>query len=430
MEPEGAAKELERRGFVQQITNKDSMYELLAREPVHFYIGFDPTADSLHVGHLMGIMAMLHMQRHGHRPIAIVGGGTAMIGDPSGKTEMRKMMTREKIESNTQKIKEQLSRYIDFAPDKAIMVDNWEWLGSLNYIQFLRDIGRHFSVNRMLSFETYKRRLDSGLSFLEFNYQLLQAYDFYMLFKRYGCRLQMGGDDQWANILAGTDLIRRLAGVEAYGYTFPLLTTASGAKMGKTESGALWLDENKTSPYDYYQYWINLDDRDVFKYLHYFTVLPVDEIDAISDLTGAEYNIAKTVLAFEATALTHGEEAAKSAMQSAAAAFGAREIPAHFLSSSRIPRGVQNLSETEIPSVSVERTVLSKEQPTIVELLGEYKLVKSKSEARRLIKQGGVYVNGERIVNIDATINEEAIKDGKISIRLGKKKHYHILVKS
>ena len=427
MESAGVAKELERRGFVQQITNQASLTDLLNEESVYFYIGFDPTADSLHVGHLMGIMAMLHMQRYGHRPIAIVGGGTAMIGDPSGKTEMRKMMTREKIEANTQKIKQQLSRYIDFGPDKAILVDNWEWLGSLNYIQFLRDIGRHFSVNRMLSFETYKRRLDSGLSFLEFNYQLLQAYDFYMLFKRYGCRLQMGGDDQWANILAGTDLIRRLASVEAYGYTFPLLATASGAKMGKTESGALWLDENKTSPYDYYQYWVNLDDRDVLKCLKYFTVLPVDEIDAVSDLKGEEYNKAKTVLAFEATALTHGEKAAKSAMQSAAAAFGAKEIPTDFLPSSRIPRGVQDFSETDIPSISVDKKTIAT-KPKVVELLGDHKLVKSRSEARRLVKQGGVYINGERITDTEATVSENAITDGKISVRVGKKKHYHILV--
>ncbi len=331
--------ELKRRGFAAQTTDPEPLYELLGRESVTFYIGFDPTADSLHVGHLMGVMAMTIMQRYGHRPIAIVGGGTAMVGDPSGKTEMRKMLTREQIVANTEKIKAQLSRYLDFGKGKALLIDNYEWLGSLNYIEFLRDVGRHFSVNKMLTYETYKRRMETGLSFLEFNYQLLQSYDFYMLYKKYNCKLQMGGDDQWANILAGADLIRRMEGADVYGHTFPLITTATGQKMGKTEAGAVWLDADKTSPYDYYQYWVNVDDRDVVKFLSFFTLLPMDEIDALKTLQGAQFNIAKTVLAYEATKMTHGEEAAQHALKAAMAAFGARKIPADFLPSSTIPRG-------------------------------------------------------------------------------------------
>ena len=341
---------MEKRGFVQQVTDPGPLQELFAKESVSFYIGFDPTADSLHAGHLMAIMGMMHMQKNGHRPIAIVGGGTAMVGDPSGKTEMRKMLTREQIKQNSEKIKQQLARYLDFSDGKAIMVDNYDWLGKLNYIEFLRDIGKHFSVNRMLTFETYKRRMETGLSFLEFNYQLLQSYDFYMLYKKYGCRLQMGGDDQWANILAGADLIRRIEAVDAFGLTFPLLTTASGNKMGKTESGALWLDENRTSPYDYFQYWVNVDDRDVAKFLSYFTLLPIEEIKKVEQLEGSALNSAKTILAFEATLLTHGEDNAKNALSASAAAFGQREITADLLPSSKIPRGKIEMSEQDIPS--------------------------------------------------------------------------------
>lgn len=421
--------ELKRRGFVQQVTDPDPLYELLGKEPVTFYIGFDPTADSLHVGHLMGVMAMTHMQKFGHRPIAIVGGGTAMVGDPSGKTEMRKMLTREQIVKNTQKIKAQLSRYIDFGPDKAILVDNYEWLGSLNYIDFLRDIGRHFSVNKMLTYETYKRRMETGLSFLEFNYQLLQAYDFYMLYKKYDCRLQMGGDDQWANILAGADLIRRIESTNVFGHTFPLITTATGQKMGKTESGALWLDAAKTAPYDYYQYWVNIDDRDVVKCLSYFTFLPMDEIEKVQNLEGAQLNLAKTILAFEATKLTHGETAAQESLKAATSAFGGREIPATLLPSSTISRGEVRASEDSIPKIEISKHVILA-HPKITQVFGDYSLTNSRSEARRLIQQGGVYINGERVSDIDATLNEGAIDgDNKIAVRIGKKKYFNIFVK-
>lgn len=420
--------ELKRRGFAAQTTDPEPLYELLGKESVTFYIGFDPTADSLHVGHLMGVMAMSHMQKFGHRPIAIVGGGTAMVGDPSGKTEMRKMMTRETIVENTAKIKAQLSRYIDFDDDKAILVDNYDWLGSLNYIEFLRDVGRHFSVNKMLTYETYKRRMETGLSFLEFNYQLLQSYDFYMLWKKYDCKLQMGGDDQWANILAGADLIRRMEGGDAYGHTFPLITTASGQKMGKTEAGALWLDPEKTSPYDYFQYWVNVDDRDVVKCLSFFTFLPMDEIEPIKNIEGAQLNTVKTILAYEATRLTHGENAAKESLTAAMAAFGGREISADLLPSCSIPRGTVQASEKSIPSVDVPRSVFEA-SPKVTEILGDYKLTGSRGEARRLIQQGGVSVNDERVTDIDAVISTSDLVDGKVAIRIGKKKHFHLLVK-
>lgn len=419
--------ELQRRGFVQQLTDPEELRELLGREAVTFYIGFDPTADSLHVGHLMGIMAMIHMQRYGHRPIAIVGGGTAMVGDPSGKTEMRKMLSREQIVENTQKIKAQLMRYLDFSEGKALLVDNYEWLGNLNYLEFLRDIGRHFSVNKMLSYETYKRRLETGLSFLEFNYQLLQAYDFYMLYKRYNCRLQMGGDDQWANILAGTDLIRRLEGVNVYGHTFPLLTTADGKKMGKTEAGALWLDPQKTPPYDYFQYWVNIDDRDVYKCLAYFTLLPMNEIERVEAMQGAELNAAKRILAYEATKLTHGEETAKSALAAAVAAFGAVEIPEDLLPSSTIPRGVDLSSEASIPHAEISRSLLES-RPLLVDVLVTFQLTSSKSEGRRLIDQGGIYLNGDKVSDRDAVLSVEHVRDNKISLRLGKKKHFNLIV--
>jgi len=419
--------ELKRRGFVQQTTDEQQLYELLQSESVTFYIGFDPSSDSLHVGHLMGIMTMAHMQKFGHRPIAIVGGGTAMVGDPSGKTEMRKMLSRENIVENTQKLKDQLSRYIVFDDDKAILVDNYEWLGKLNYIEFLRDIGRHFSVNKMLTYETYKRRLETGLSFLEFNYQLLQSYDFLMLYKKYNCKLQMGGDDQWANILAGADLIRRVEGATVYGHTFPLITTASGQKMGKTESGALWLDGNKTSPYHYYQYWVNIDDRDVIKCLAYFTFLPMEEIEALEDVSGSEINAAKVILAYEATKLTHGDKAARESLTTATAAFGTREIPGDMLPSSTVPRGRLEGSEVSIPTVQVPKSVLAK-TPKITEILGDYGLTGSRGEARRLIQQGGLYIENERVTDIDAVFSLDDIREGKIAIRIGKKKHIHIIV--
>jgi len=420
--------ELGRRGFIQQVTDPQPLKELLASESVTFYVGIDPTADSLHAGHLMAVMGMAQMQRFGHRPIAIIGGGTAMVGDPSGKTEMRKMLSRERIKSNGEKIKAQLSRYLDFSDGKAITVDNYEWLGELRYIEFLRDIGRHFSVNRMLTFEAYRKRMETGLSFLEFNYQLLQAYDFLMLFRNYGCRLQMGGDDQWANIIAGADLTRRLESEEVYGLTFPLLETASGNKMGKTESGALWLDPERVAPYDYFQYWVNTDDRDVVRFLNFFTLLPCEEIETIANIQGAQLNSAKTVLAFETTRLTHGEAAARDALRSAASAFGERHIPPDLLPSSSIPRGALTANESSIPGTHLSREQLE-QRPGLLELLAQTGLLKSRSEGRRLVAQGGIYLNGERLADSDRRVGADDLQDGRIEIRIGKKKYHHIRIK-
>lgn len=427
MDRKNVIDELKQRGFVQQETDPEQLYELLGRESTTFYVGIDPTADSLHAGHLLPVMGMAIMQKYGHRPIAIVGGGTAMVGDPSGKTEMRKMLTREQIIENSKKIKKQLARYLDFSDGNALLVDNYEWLGQLNYIDFLRDIGCHFSVNKMLTYETYKKRMETGLSFLEFNYQLLQAYDFYMLYKKYNCMLQMGGDDQWANILAGADLIRRKEGANVYGHTFPLLATATGAKMGKTESGALWLDPAKTSPYEYYQYWVNVDDRDIKRFLLLYTFLPVEEVEDLGDLRDAENNLAKTVLAYEATRLSHGDEQAKQAMISSMAAFGERIMPDHFLPSSRIPRGSLKISEKGIPGGEIKKEELG-QALLLVELLEKFELIKSRGEGRRLIKQGGVYVNNERIADTDAKLTDKDILNGKIEIRLGKKRYFNIKI--
>lgn len=425
---EGAYAELQRRGFIQQVTESEPLQELMRSQAVSFYVGFDPTAESLHAGNLLPIMGMLNMQRCGHRAIAVIGGGTAMVGDPSGKSEMRKMLTREQIEANAGKIKNQLLRYLGGGEENLIIVDNFDWLGRLNYIDFLRDIGRHFSVNRMLTFETYKMRLETGLSFLEFNYQLLQAFDFLSLFKKHNCRLQMGGDDQWANILAGADLIRRKEGADVYGLTFPLLTTATGAKMGKTESGALWLDPQKVTPYDFYQYWINTDDRDVQKFLSFYTLLPVEEIEQVAVLTGAELNQAKTILAYEATKLSHGEELAKQALHSAVAAFGAKSLPQNLLPSSSIPRGDLGMNETGIPSTSLTMSQLES-GIRLSDILATTGLASSRTNARNLIKGGGVYLNGERVDDVEATISRSAIQDGKISLRIGKKKHHNLIVK-
>jgi tyrosyl-tRNA synthetase len=417
--------ELDRRGFIKQVTEPEPLKQLLEREPVVFYIGFDPTADSLHAGNLVTIMAMAHMQRLGHRPIAIIGSGTCMIGDPSGKTEMRKMMTRQHIVENGAKIRTQLERYLDFS--QGWVVDNYEWLGALNYIDFLRDIGRHFSVNRMLSFETYKMRLETGLSFLEFNYQLLQAYDFLVLYQRYGCRLQMGGDDQWANILAGADLIRRLESVDAYGLTFPLLATASGVKMGKTVSGALWLDAARTSPYEYFQYWVNTDDRDVKRFLSFFTFLPMEEITAVEGLADRDLNAVKTILAYETTKITHGEEAARGALSSAMAAFGKREIPAQVVPTSTIPRGLLEIADDVIPGYRISRQEVESGR-NLAEVLAAAGWVQSRGAARRLIQQGGVYVNNERVADENFPLAGQQVQDGKIIVRLGKKKYYNLVV--
>ncbi len=423
----GVYEELTRRGFIQQVTEPEPLQALLEQEPVTFYVGFDPTADSLHVGHLMAIMGMSQLQRFGHRPVAIIGGGTAMVGDPSGKTEMRKMLTRAQIVANGERFKTQLGRYLDFAPGQALMVDNYDWLGELKYIEFLRDIGRHFSVNRMLTYETYKIRMEKGLSFLEFNYQLLQAYDFLMLYKTHGCRLQLGGDDQWANILAGADLIRRVEESEAYGLTFPLLTTAAGKKMGKTESGAVWLDPDKTTPYEYYQYWYNSDDRDVARFLAFFTYLPMAEIEPVRAMTGAELNMAKTVLAYETTRITHGEAAAQEALHAAAAAFGGREIPAGLLPSSSVPRGAAATTQGAMPGSLLAAARLAAE-PRLADLLVELGLVASKGEAKRLIQGGGVTVNEQRVEDMLFSLTPALAVEGRIVLRLGKKRYHQLMI--
>ncbi|TCL71666.1 tyrosyl-tRNA synthetase [Hydrogenispora ethanolica] len=393
---------LQERGFIQQTTHQEPLYELLEKEKVTFYVGFDPTADSLHVGHLLPVMAMAHMQRAGHRPIAILGGGTAMIGDPSGKSELRQMLTKETIDHNAECFRSQLAHYLDFSEGKALMVNNGDWLLGLNYLEFLRDIGRFFSVNRMLTAESVKIRLEKGLTFIEFNYMLLQSYDFLMLNRKYGCKLQMGGDDQWSNILAGADLIRRVEGKEAYGVTFPLLTTSSGRKMGKTEAGAVWLDPAKTTPYEFYQYWRNSDDRDVRRFLSLYTFLPMDEVRRLGALQDQAINEAKRVLAFEVTKLAHGEAEAIKADQAAAALFGGggneQAVPAVELSQDQLAQGL-----------------------TILDLLVQAKLADSKSEARRLVTQGGVALNDEKISDLNRTIAAADFKDGKLLIKKGKK---------
>jgi tyrosyl-tRNA synthetase len=418
---------LAERGFIQQVTYPEELKSRLEKEQMTFYVGFDPTADSLHAGHLMAIMGMVHLQRAGHRPIAVVGGGTAMVGDPSGKSKMRKMLTREQIVENSQHIKKQLSRFLDFSEGKAILVDNYDWLGNLKYIEFLRDIGRHFSVNRMLTYETYKMRLEKGLSFLEFNYQLLQSYDFLVLSRDYNCRLQMGGDDQWANIIAGADLIRRVDRTDVFGLTFPLLVTASGTKMGKTESGALWLDPDKTSPYEYFQYWVNVDDRDVVKLLSFFTLLPIGEIDKVKNLGGSDLNTLKTILAYEATKIAHSEDEAEKSLASALAAFGSREIPSDILCSSLIKRGKLNMAGDSIPSSTISSVELEK-NPYLIDILLNTRMVQSKSQARRLVQQGGVYVNELRVENIEQTLGFNEVIEKTIDIRLGKKKFFKLLV--
>jgi tyrosyl-tRNA synthetase len=355
-------------------------------------------------------MALAHLQRAGHRPIAIVGGGTVMIGDPSGRTEMRQMLTRDIIEHNTSKIKEQLSHFLDFSDDKALLLDNSSWILPLNYIEFLREVGSQFSVNRMLTAECFKSRMERGLSFIEFNYMLLQSYDFLVLYRKYGCQLQMGGDDQWSNIIAGADLVRRLEGGEAFGLTFPLLTTASGTKMGKTQAGAVWLDPEKTSPYDFYQFWRNTHDDDVERFLYLYTFLPTEKIKKLGALEGSDINEAKKVLAFEVTKVVHGEEEAKKARDAAEAMFG----------------GVA-ADEAAVPSTDVKKRSIESGM-NIVDLLLLTELVTSKSEARRLIDQGGIYLNNERVENDQVTVALNDVEDGKVVLRKGKKVFHNVYV--
>jgi len=399
---------LKERGYIKQLTHEEEIRELLGKEKISFYIGFDPTADSLHVGHFLQMMVMAHMQKAGHRPIALVGGGTGMIGDPTGKTDMRKMMTKDQIEHNCNCFKKQLAKIIDFSEDKAIMVNNADWLLNLNYIEFLREIGVHFSVNKMLTAECFKSRLEKGLSFLEFNYMLMQGYDFLELNRKYNCVMELGGDDQWSNILAGVDLIRRKEGKSAYGMTFTLLTNSEGKKMGKTESGALWLDPEKTSPYEFYQYWRNVEDADVEKCLRLITFLPMDEVRRLSSLKGAEINEAKKVLAFEVTKLIHGEEEAEKAKVAAEALFGGNA------------KDLGNM-----PTAYIGKDYLNN---PLVDVLVKCEILPSKSEARRLIKQGGLYVNDEKVTEINLVVTEEHVTEDGIMIRRGKKNFNRIVV--
>jgi tyrosyl-tRNA synthetase len=401
------------RGFVERTTDDAGIRKLL-EEPAVCYIGFDPTAPSLHAGSLEPIMSLVHMQRCGHCPIVLVGGGTGLVGDPSGKTELRRVMSKEETQANAAALKKQLSHYLDFDGGKARMVNNVDWLGELKYIDFLRDIGRHFSVNRMLSAEAYRLRLEqeSGLNFIEFNYMLLQAYDFWYLYKHHGCKVQMGGADQWGNICAGIDLTRRLEGVQVYGITFPLLTTSSGAKMGKTAAGALWLDPQRTSPYDFYQYWINVDDADVERFLALFTFLPMEEVRRLGGLRGRAVREAKEVLAFEATRITHSEEEARRAREASRSLFGGSE-----------GEGLQSAPTTAIPRERLEEGIPA------WQLFHEVGLCRSRAEARRLIEQGGGYVNDRRIEAFDERIGMKEVRATGILVRAGKKSYHRIRMK-
>jgi tyrosyl-tRNA synthetase len=396
------------RGFIAQCSHVE-LRDLMERESLTFYIGFDPTADSLHVGHYIQLMAMAHMQKAGHRPIALIGGGTTMVGDPSGRTDLRKMMTKETIAENARKLKAQMSRLMDFSEGGAMMVDNAEWLLELNYIDFLRDIGSLFSVNRMLTAECFKQRLEKGLSFLEFNYMLMQSYDFLVLFQRYGCRLQMGGDDQWSNILSGADLIRRKEQGEAFALTCTLLTTSDGKKMGKTEKGALWLAADKTSPYEFYQYWRNVGDEDVERCLKLLTFLPLDKINDLCMHRDERINNAKETLAYEITRQVHGEEEANAAREAAKALFG---------------RGG---AEEAIPGMTLSRAQLL-ENAKVIDLLVLSKLAPSKGEARRLIEGGGIHMNENKVEDVFAALTDKDIDNGHVMIRKGKKTFFRFTI--
>ena len=401
---------LQERGFIKQCTNLAGLRDCMDKHPVTLYVGVDPTGSSLHVGHMVPFFAMAHLQRSGHRPIALVGGGTGMIGDPSGKTEMRQMLTLEEIERNMVNIRSQLSRVVDFSEGAGIMVNNYDWLGGLNYIEFLRDIGCHFSVNRMLSFESYKQRLEKGLSFIEFNYQLLQSYDFLKLFQEYDCRLQMGGDDQWGNIVSGMELIRRIEGEEVYGLTFHLVTRSDGKKMGKTEKGAVFLDPDRFSVFDFYQYWRNVADADVIKFLKLFTFLPIEEIEEYASLEGQEINRAKELLAFEQTKIIHGEDEARRAVEAAKSAFSAA-----------------GTSKDAIPSITVARSELD-EGIEVTDLFSRTDLCASRGDARRLIQQGGARINDRKIPAIDTVIDVSWEQEGELLLRAGKKRYFRITV--
>ena len=414
---------LKERGFVEQVTDEGLIQELFAKGPVTCYIGFDPTATSLHIGSLVPIMSLAHMQQSGNKPIALVGGGTGLIGDPSGKTEMRQVLTREQIDYNANCIKQQLSKYLDFSDGKALLLNNADWLTKLNYIDFLRDVGRHFSVNRMLAAESYKIRMEKGLNFIEFNYMVLQAYDFFHLFQNYGCALQMGGNDQWGNMLAGTELIRKIAAKDAHAVTFPLITTSLGQKMGKTEKGTVWLDGALTSPYEYYQYWVNCDDADVERFLKLFTFLPLDEISIVKNLKDAQLNMAKAVLAFEATKVTHGAKAAEDAWRASAEAFHSRPVETGMFPSCNIPRTAAASDTSAIPRYKIPRKDL-KSGVQICGALAKAGLTQSISETKRLIEQGGIYINDRQVKSIDEKLTLADFGDAEeIRVRKGKKKY-------
>ena len=401
---------LKERGFIEQATHEEEIRELLGKEKVTFYIGFDPTADSLHVGHFIQVMVMMHMQNAGHRPIALLGGGTGLVGDPSGRTDLRKMLTMEQIEINMNAFKVQFSKFIDFSEGKAMMVNNGDWLTKLNYIEFLRDIGKHFSVNRMLSFECFKSRMEKGLSFLEFNYMIMQSYDFLVLYREHGCKLQLGGNDQWSNILGGVELVRKVDQGDAFGLTFKLLVTSEGKKMGKTEQGALWLDPEKTSPYEFYQYWRNINDADVKNCLSLLTVIPMDEVNRLSSIKGAEINESKKILAFEVTKLIHGEEEANKAKRAAEALFekggDLEDVPTAEISSERLENDLNLLG-----------------------MLVEVNFIKSKSEGRRLLEQNGLSLNDEKIKDFNFVLKQENFIDKKAMVKKGKKDYLQLKLK-
>ena len=401
-------EELKARGLVAQTTDEEEISELINDGKAVFYIGFDPTADSLHIGHLMQLIIMRHLQRSGNKPVALLGGGTAMVGDPTGKTDMRKMLTAETIQHNAECFRKQMSKIVDFSEGNAILVNNADWLLNLNYVEFLRDIGVHFSVNRMLTAECFKSRMERGLSFLEFNYMIMQSYDFYVLNQEYGVNLQCGGDDQWSNILGGVDLIRRKTGKTVYGITFTLLLTSDGRKMGKTEKGAVWLDPDKTSPYDFYQYWRNVDDEDVINCLKLVTFVPLDEIAGYEKLEGAELNSAKERLAYEVTKLVHGQEEAEKALAAARAIFSA------------------GVASSDMPETILSQPDLENGEITITDLMLKSGLVPSKGEARRLIDQGGITVNDEKVTAVTASFSAAQLSGEGLIIRKGKKVFHRV----
>ena len=397
---------LKERGYIAQCTNEDEVRKMLANEKVTFYIGFDPTADSLHVGHFLGLMVMAHMQRAGHRPICLVGGGTGTVGDPSGRTDMRKMLTDEDIEYNCNRFKEQMARFIDLSDDKALIVNNGDWLRKLNYIELLRDVGPHFTVNRMLTAECYKNRMEKGLTFLEFNYMIMQSYDFLELHRRYNLKLEMGGDDQWSNIIGGVELTRRKTGDAVYGLTFTLLTKSDGKKMGKTAGGALWLDKEKTPVYDFYQYWRNVDDADVEKCLALLTFLPMEEVHRLGSLQDAAINEAKKVLAYEVTKLVHGQEEADKAQAAAEAVFGGSG------------------SNENMPTIQL---TAENEGQKLLDILVGAQVFESKGEGRRLIKQNGLSLNDAKLADPDYVLTDGDFTDGEAIVRKGKKKFYRLV---